>query len=58
MSRERGYNSGIEYPEDYSDKPISKMDDKELEKEMDKALDDKNFTKAKFIGSHLNKSNI
>jgi hypothetical protein len=31
------------------------MDDKELEKEMDKALDDKNFTKAKFIGSHLNK---
>jgi hypothetical protein len=58
MSRERGYNSGIEYPEDYSDKPISKMNDKELDKEMDKALDDKNFTKAKFIGSHLNKSNI
>lgn len=58
MSREKGYDSGIEYPEDYSDKPISQMNDKELEEEMDKALDDKNFTKAKFIGRHLNKSNI
>ena len=25
MAKEKGYNSGIEYPEDYSNKPISKM---------------------------------
>lgn len=58
MSREKGYDSGIEYPEDWFNKPISQMDEKELQIEMDKALDDKNFTKAKFIGDYLKKSNI
>jgi hypothetical protein len=55
MSKEKGYNSGIDYPEDWFEKPISQMEEDELRKVMDKALDDKDFTKARFINKYLNK---
>ena len=55
MSKERGYESGIDYPEDWFDKPISKMEENELRKAMNKALDDKDFIKSRFIGKYLNK---
>jgi len=56
MSKERGYDSGIEYPEDWFDKPISQMEEKDLRIEMDKALDNNDMIKARFIGKYLNKN--
>jgi hypothetical protein len=56
MSKERGYDSGIEYPEDWFDKPISQMEEMDLRIEMDKALDNNDMIKARFIGKYLNKN--
>jgi hypothetical protein len=56
MSKERGYDSGIEYPEDWFDKPISQMEEMNLRIEMDKALDNNDMIKARFIGKYLNKN--
>jgi len=56
MSKERGYDSGIEYTEDWFDKPISQMEEKDLRIEMDKALDNNDMIKARFIGKYLNKN--
>lgn len=56
MSKERGYDSGIDYPEDWFERPISQMKEDELRKIMDKALDDKDFVKSRFINKYLNKT--
>jgi len=56
ISKEKGYDSSIEYPEDWFDKPISQMEESDLRIEMDKALDDNDIIKARFIGKYLNKN--
>lgn len=57
MAKEKGYDSGIDYPEDWFEKPISQMEEDELRKVMDKSLDDKDFVKSRFINKYLNKEN-
>jgi hypothetical protein len=53
-AKERGQPT-IDYPSDWFEKPIFKMSEVELREEMDRALDNNDMLKARYIGQHLQK---